>query len=251
MPTLPKRKVGLISCSGEDFAEGLMSRLSTLKVLEELRPNDTVTICLPLFLAGDQKERSFARFFPTITIDGCSKQCAYRATQLYSAKPRKSIIISEMLSERGYPKLTSRRKLTEEENIIKDEIGQYLANLVDELLMVNPYLSTKSDSINLEILNVETDTPNEIKSNTTTCDGEPRLPMMIIKINDKETEVIGLQSIFEFFYKGKKLFISEIIDELIEKVKLYNKIPIIDETLWKKALEEEYEKFMRSKNQET
>ena len=228
-----------------------MSRLSTLKVLEELRPNDTVTICLPLFLAGDQKERSFARVFPTITIDGCSKQCASRATQLYSAKPSKSIIISEMLSERGYQKLTSRRKLTEEEYIIKDEIGKYLANLVDELLSVKPYLSTKSDSINSEILNVETDSSNEPKSNTTTCDDEPKLPMMIVKINDRETEVIGLQCIFEFFYKENKLFISEIIDELIEKVKLYNKISIIDETIWKKVLEEEYEKFIKSKNQET
>ncbi|MCJ7667157.1 MAG: hypothetical protein MUP04_02530, partial [Anaerolineae bacterium] len=26
-------------------------------VLEELRPEDTVTLCLPLFLAGDERER--------------------------------------------------------------------------------------------------------------------------------------------------------------------------------------------------
>jgi hypothetical protein len=62
MPELPKRKVGLVSCSGEEMAEGTITRLATLKVLESLRPEATVTICLPLFLAGGEGDRAFARF---------------------------------------------------------------------------------------------------------------------------------------------------------------------------------------------
>ncbi len=42
MPEL--RKVGIVSCSGEELAEGTVARLAALKVLNELRPRDTVTI---------------------------------------------------------------------------------------------------------------------------------------------------------------------------------------------------------------
>lgn len=48
MPELPKKKVGIVACSGEEMAEGTVTRLAALKVLEQLRPSDTVTICLPL-----------------------------------------------------------------------------------------------------------------------------------------------------------------------------------------------------------
>jgi hypothetical protein len=69
-------KVGIVSCSGEAIAEGTISRVATRRVLETLRPDLTVTICLPLFLAGGEGERSFAKTHPTITVDGCEKQCA-------------------------------------------------------------------------------------------------------------------------------------------------------------------------------
>jgi uncharacterized metal-binding protein len=96
MPELPWKKVGLVSCSGEEMAEGTITRLATLQVLEELRPDETVTICLPLFLAGGEGERSFARFYPTITIDGCERRCAAKGTERYSSKPAASIVVTEL-----------------------------------------------------------------------------------------------------------------------------------------------------------
>ena len=90
MPDLPKKKVGIVACSGEELAEGTVTRLAALKVLEQLRPDETVTICLPLFLAGGEGDRAFARFYPTIAVDGCDKRCAARATEQYSGKPAAS-----------------------------------------------------------------------------------------------------------------------------------------------------------------
>ena len=63
--------VGVVSCSGEELPEGTTSRIACRKVLEDLRPGKSVTICLPLFVAGGEEERRFAKAFPTITIDGC------------------------------------------------------------------------------------------------------------------------------------------------------------------------------------
>ena len=99
MPELPRRKVGIVACSGEEIAEGTVTRLAALRVLHELRPDDTVTICLPLFLAGGEGDRAFARVYPTVTIDGCEKRCAAHGTATYSAPPAGSIVVSELAAE--------------------------------------------------------------------------------------------------------------------------------------------------------
>ena len=52
-------KVGIISCSGEEIPEGTVARQAVRRVLEALRPQQTVTLCLPLFLAGEEGERRF------------------------------------------------------------------------------------------------------------------------------------------------------------------------------------------------
>jgi uncharacterized metal-binding protein len=90
-------KVGIISCSGEAIPEGTISRLATRRVLELLRPDVTVTLCLPLFLAGNEAERNFARTHPTITIDGCSKQCAKWGTEKHSGPVNAALVVSDIL----------------------------------------------------------------------------------------------------------------------------------------------------------
>src|SRR5574338_885829 len=97
MVDLPKKKVGIVACSGEELPEGTVTRLAALRVLEQLRPADTVTICLPLFLAGGEGDRAFARFYPTIAVDGCELRCAARATEMYSGKPAASIIVTDVI----------------------------------------------------------------------------------------------------------------------------------------------------------
>ncbi|TFG29696.1 hypothetical protein EU527_15475 [Candidatus Thorarchaeota archaeon] len=88
-------KVGVISCSGEECPGGNISRAATLRVLHDLRPDETVTICLPLFLAGGEGERAFAKKFPTITVDGCGKLCAAIGTEHYSNEPTVKINLED------------------------------------------------------------------------------------------------------------------------------------------------------------
>ena len=90
-------KVGIISCSGEAIPEGTISRLATRRVLESLRPGITVTICLPLFLAGEESERNFAKTHATIVIDGCEKQCAKWGTEKHSGPVSGELIVSDIL----------------------------------------------------------------------------------------------------------------------------------------------------------
>lgn len=119
-------EIGIVSCSGEDCLGGTISRLATRMMLEE-REDNAVTICLPLYLAGGEEERAFAREYPTITIDGCSKLCAKRATEKYSGSVSASIDVSDLIGkEKAESAGLSTRRLTEEHHgmvkLVFDEI---------------------------------------------------------------------------------------------------------------------------------
>jgi uncharacterized metal-binding protein len=128
-----EKKIGIISCSGEGCVEGTISRIATRLVLEKLRPKDTVTICLPLFLAGGKEERKFARDYPTITVDGCNKMCAKIATERYSGKPASSIIVTNF-NDSQCPQLISRRKLNDEALNVTRKVADRIVDEVDDVL---------------------------------------------------------------------------------------------------------------------
>ena len=127
-------KVGIISCSGEELPEGTLSRIACRMVLERLRPEQTVTICLPLFLAGGEEERQFARDFPTIAVDGCEKMCAKLATDKLSGKTDGVIVVSDYLRNQGVKVPNRRRNFTEEELKIAEKVAEEIARRVDEIL---------------------------------------------------------------------------------------------------------------------
>ena len=107
-------KIGVVSCSGECCVEGTISRIATRFVLEKLRPDNTVTICLPLFSIGEQGERMFAKYFPTIAVEGCEKKCAEHAIEKYSEKTARSIVVSDLLKKWDVKNTGSRRELNDE-----------------------------------------------------------------------------------------------------------------------------------------
>jgi hypothetical protein len=127
-------KVGIISCSGEAIPGGTISRVACRKVLEELRPGKSVTICLPLFIAGGEEERMFADLFPTITVDGCEKRCAALGTERLSGKPTKTLIVTEILKEKGIPQTTKLRNLGPEEKHAVQAVAVEIAAAIDEIL---------------------------------------------------------------------------------------------------------------------
>ena len=130
MVDLPEKKVGIISCSGEACVEGTISRVATRLVLEKLRPEETVTICLPLFLAGGKEERAFAKCYPTITVDGCDKLCAKTATERYSGKPASSIVITDLTRNPGCSR-SGRRKLDSGGLALAEKAAEMIAKEVD------------------------------------------------------------------------------------------------------------------------
>ncbi len=233
MPDLPKRKVGLVSCSGEELAEGTVTRLATLKVLESLRPDTTVTICLPLFLAGGEGDRAFARYYPTIAIDGCEKRCAARGTEMYSAKPAASIVVNELCPEAAGQLGTARRLNTAGVDAVNTVAGE-IAGQVDRLLGV-PWDRTRAEEGQASAAT------NEKPAATCSCGSG--VPVTALEIDGREVEVLALPPILEMFRQAAKPPTDETAAEILETVRLYNQVPEGAETSWKLALGRAYASY--------
>jgi len=126
------KKVGIVSCSGEDLPEGSISRLSTLEVLLKRKPLDTTTICLPLYIAGGEGDRMFAKNYPTITVDGCEKLCAKKATEKFSGKVSHSINVKDFIKDGE--KIINRRNLNAKEKEIANRVADEIEKNVDKIL---------------------------------------------------------------------------------------------------------------------
>jgi len=132
------RKVGIISCSGESIAEGTISRLATRRVLETLRPGRTVTICLPLFVAGDEGERNFAKTHPTVAVDGCPKQCARWGTEQHSGPVSGALVVSEILGTSAAGCSRSSRDASDVDKEAVRTVAEHIATEVDRILAEEP-----------------------------------------------------------------------------------------------------------------
>jgi uncharacterized metal-binding protein len=127
-------KVGIISCSGEEIPEGTISRSAVRTVLESLRPHDAVTLCLPLFLAGNEGERNFARTHPVVTIDGCDKQCARRGTEKHGGPVACSLVVSDILGDEVASCSRSLRDRTETDARAVAMVADRIAAEIDALM---------------------------------------------------------------------------------------------------------------------
>lgn len=127
-------KIGVVSCSGEDCLGGTISRLATRKILERIRLDEAVTICLPLFLAEGGEEREFAKVHPTITVDGCGKWCAKRATEELSGPVSDTVQVADIVGEEiaGQPALST-RNLTAEQQEMADKVAEEIRIKFDRI----------------------------------------------------------------------------------------------------------------------
>ena len=241
MSELLERKVGIVSCSGEELAEGTVARLAALKVLNDLRPKDTVTICLPLFLAGGAGDRAFAKLHPTITVDGCDLRCAARATEKYSSKPAASLVVNEVVSEAHLEKPEGRRRL----NVAGQEAvrltAEKLAALVDQTLGngKSPIGSGQA---------AEAGTEREHREATCSCGSG--VVVTTLNIAGKSVELIALPLVFRHFRQecpaagGASPELDEqTANNIFEAVKIYNSVPAELEAAYREAVLHEYAGF--------
>jgi uncharacterized metal-binding protein len=220
-------KIGVISCSGEEIPEGTISRLATRRVLEGLRPGQTVTLCLPLFLAGEVGERRFAQEHPTITVDGCSKLCAKRGTEQYSGQVSASLVVSDILGNRGQQCHRSSRDADSADEQAVWLVAERIAAEVDAL-----------------IASGACGEPSEAAATGGACCacGSPS-PEGKLQVNGKPMVVNGLPLIFEHLRKKGLPPDNHCGDTLLETVRIYHAIEPGEEPAYRQPLIDAYHAY--------
>ena len=222
-------KVGIISCSGEEIAEGTISRLATRRVLELLRPSNTVTLCLPLFLAGDGAEREFARKHPTITVDGCDKLCAKKSTEKHSGPVSAALVLSDILNGECSCYARSAKDRTDRDKEAVWLVSEQIAKAVDAVL---------ADSGACRAF--------ESQDDGAVCACSKPIPGMEIEVDGKRVTVAGLALILGHLAEGGLVADDTCGDKLLDTVRIYHKIEPEEENAYKAALVTAYKAYRRN-----
>jgi uncharacterized metal-binding protein len=242
MVDLPKKKVGIVACSGEELAGGTVTRLAALKVLEQLRPADTVTICLPLFLAGGEGDRAFARFYPTIAVDGCALRCAARGTEMYSGKPAASLVVSELVQHKGLEQPEGLRRLNKAGMQAVDLLAEQIANQVDQIL--GRQWNRSAGEFILPVLETETASPSSDETVQATCACGSGIPVQTVLINGQSVTLIALPAILQQLKEAGKPPEQATVAELLDLIKIYNPVPAGEEQSYREVLLQEYAAYL-------
>lgn len=256
MVNLTPRKVGIIACSGEEIAEGTISRAAAYLLLQKLRPAQTVTLCLPLFLAGGQEERAFAKVYPTIAIDGCDKRCAARATEAYSAKPAAEVVVSEIAQRFPHLRAESRRELGESGRELAGHVAEEVAGKVDQIL---------TRSVASGILRLGRTGPTPPAAPPTTTGPTPLGPLAgtaygtlclcqavgpkvtMIEIGDQTVGIVGLDDILQQALAITGLPDDDLQRAILQAVKAHNYVAPASEGEYAAALWKEFATYRARK----
>jgi len=127
-------RVAIVPCNGEGLCEGTVTRFACRKVLEELRPGQTITMCLPLFTVGDEKQRTFTHRIATITLDGCDKRCCAVSAAKQQGRPIHAAVVSEILARHGAKLSGNAQTLSSEDQKLVDMVAAEIASEVDKIV---------------------------------------------------------------------------------------------------------------------
>ena len=219
-------KVGIIACSGEEIAAGTISRLAVRRVLELLRPQSTVTLCLPLFLAGEEQERRFARQHPTITVDGCDKRCARRGTERHSGQVAASLVATEVLGQRLEKCHRSARDSGKPEEEAIWLLAERIASEVDALASAAP---------------VEQESGVTQAASCGCSCGAP--PAGTLRLNGRTVTIQGLPLIFDHLRKNGLAPDSDCGGVLLDTVRIYHAVEPGEEDEYRQPLIDAYRAY--------
>lgn len=221
-------KVGIISCSGEDLPEGTISRLATRRVLELMRPGNTVTICLPLFLAGDGAERDFAAKHPTITVDGCDKLCAMKGTEKHSGPVSAALVVSDILNGECARCARSAKDRSGMDKQAIWTVSEEIAKAVDAILAENNGCCVSEDG-----------------EGDAECACSKPIPGIEVQVGGEAVTIAGLALIFDHLLETGLAADDASGNKLLETVRIYHRIEPEEEDAYKAALMSAYIAYRR------
>lgn len=127
------KSVLVIPCSGIGKVFGSVSREAALKIVEELRPSSTETMCLGLLVTGDEDARQRLIGRPAVTIDGCPQYCARKNVELAGGQVASSILVVDIYRQHSDLKSQSVTFLDDKGLALADWVAQAAIGAVDDV----------------------------------------------------------------------------------------------------------------------
>jgi glycine cleavage system H protein len=126
-------KVAVIPCAGMDKALGSVARACAFIVVEKLRPDKTVLICIPPLVAGVKPYSEILKTHPSIPIDGCAERCATKIAVKNGARIKARVLIPESVQKHNL-KPKSASDIGPEGEKLAEKLAKEIAIEIDRLL---------------------------------------------------------------------------------------------------------------------
>ena len=131
--TIEGEKVAIIACAGTDKALGSVTRACAFRVVEKLRPKDTVLVCIPPLVAGVKPYLELIKKSPVIIIDGCAERCATKIAVKNGAKIKWRVFMPQSAQKYGLkPNVASDMGAEGEE--LAEKTAEEIACQIDKIL---------------------------------------------------------------------------------------------------------------------
>jgi len=126
-------KVAIVACAGMDKSLGSVARACAFKVVEDLKPEDSVLVCIPPLVAGVKPHSEWIKKYPVITIDGCPERCATKIVAKNGGKIRGRVFIPQSVQKHGLkPKASA--EIGPEGEKLAEKIADETGLLIDKIL---------------------------------------------------------------------------------------------------------------------
>lgn len=130
---MSKQSIFVIPCSGIGKSLGTVGRKAAYKVVEELRPDQTMTTCLALLTIGDDETLRKIRENPCISIDGCPAQCSKKNIEASKGRLVRSMMVTDVLRKHRGLKPDGVIKLNAEGEKLASLLAEEVAKEVDTI----------------------------------------------------------------------------------------------------------------------
>src|SRR5512136_2466991 len=131
---MENRKVVIVPCSGIGKSLGTVGRSATYKVIEQMKPKKTRTVCLALLTMGDEDALRLVRNNPCFAIDGCPAQCSKKNIEASKGDLAHNIIVTDVLRKNRFLKPEGVIELNDQGNKLAEIIASMISEKVDEIL---------------------------------------------------------------------------------------------------------------------
>jgi uncharacterized metal-binding protein len=131
---LLKGKVAVLPCTGVGQVVGTIARHAAYRVCEDLRPQQTVLLCLPALVKGVQEDVDMVAECPVVVIEGCKECCATYAVATRGGVPSATVSVVEVMKGKGLKvQREARRCLAEAELAVVELVCDRVVAEVDRL----------------------------------------------------------------------------------------------------------------------